>query len=306
MPSSALEPVVPGARQIGHRQRSGHQRLLQAEAQDDMRRIGHLIGIDADEAALDAPPQPRQVVRPIGRGIAAECRRAARARASVRKASERQACISTISDWLSCAAMPAASPTGWRAQARGQAALVQRVAGLVHHGEHRLGEVGLVVACGDAHVGRACRRRTDAPNGPAARGRSPGPDARTGAGTAPPAPRPGTGPRAAAAAGCAPGAPRPAAARGAGTPRSRRTPGRRRPRACRAGSRPSARRTGSRPSAGASAAAASRVSRTTSSRCGRTMAKSDWRRASRHTFSQAELARACASTRSGGIAVARV
>ena len=54
------------------------------------------------------------------------------------------------------------------------------------------------------------------------------------------------------------------------------------------------------------AAAASRASRTTSSRCGRTIAKSDCRRASRHTFSQAELARACASTRSGGIAVARV
>ena len=35
-----------------------------------------------------------------------------------------------------------------------QAALVQRVAGLVHHGEHGLGEVGLVVAGGDPHVGR--------------------------------------------------------------------------------------------------------------------------------------------------------
>ena len=35
-------------------------------------------------------------------------------------------------------------------------------------------------------------------------------------------------------------------------------------------------------------------------------AKSAVRRASRQTFSQLELARACASTRSGGIAVARV
>ena len=31
-----------------------------------------------------------------------------------------QVCISTISDWDSCAAMPAASPTGWRAQATGR------------------------------------------------------------------------------------------------------------------------------------------------------------------------------------------
>ena len=68
------ESLVPGARQIGHRKRAGDQRLLQPEAQDDMRGIGHLVGIDADEAALDAPPQPREILRPIGRRIAAEGR----------------------------------------------------------------------------------------------------------------------------------------------------------------------------------------------------------------------------------------
>ena len=49
------------------------QCLLQPEAQDDVRRIGHLVGIDADEAALHSPPQPRQVAGSIRRRIAAEC-----------------------------------------------------------------------------------------------------------------------------------------------------------------------------------------------------------------------------------------
>ena len=36
---------------------------------------------------------------------------------------------------------------------RRQAAFVQRVPGLVHHGQHRRGEIRLVIARGDAHVG---------------------------------------------------------------------------------------------------------------------------------------------------------
>ena len=141
-----------------------------------------------------------------------------------RKASERPACISTISDWLSCAAMPAASPTGWRCPALGQTALVQRVAGLVHQREHRLGEVGLVIARGDAHIARRTAgermRRTVQP-------RMGEVETQTFGETAAQRFLHRNGKRrrtAAPAAGCAPAAPPPAAAPGAGTSRIRRTP----------------------------------------------------------------------------------
>ena len=50
------------------------QRPLQPEAQDDMRGVGQLVGVDADEAALHAAPEPGEVVRGVGRGVAAEGR----------------------------------------------------------------------------------------------------------------------------------------------------------------------------------------------------------------------------------------
>ena len=79
------------------------------------------------------------------------------------KAGERQACISTSSDWLSCTAMPRASPTGWPAQALGRPGLVERVAGLVQHAHQRRDELVLAVAGGDADVGgRAAAERVRA------------------------------------------------------------------------------------------------------------------------------------------------
>ena len=69
-------PVVPRRRQVGEREIAGDQRALQPIAQDDMRRIGHLVGIDADEAALDPRVEAVEIVRPPTPG---PCRRSTRA-----------------------------------------------------------------------------------------------------------------------------------------------------------------------------------------------------------------------------------
>src|ERR1700733_15780988 len=66
------EPVVPCSRQVSDSQCPRDQCLLKAEPQDDMRGIGHLVGVHAYEATLDTSPQPRQVGRLIRRGIATE------------------------------------------------------------------------------------------------------------------------------------------------------------------------------------------------------------------------------------------
>ena len=47
-----LHAAVPGLGQIAHRQLARQQFLLQLIAQQDVQRIGQLIGIDADQAAL--------------------------------------------------------------------------------------------------------------------------------------------------------------------------------------------------------------------------------------------------------------
>ena len=98
--------VVPGARQIGHRELARDQRPLQAMAQDDVQRVGHLVGVDADEAALDPGVEAQRGSSGAKAGIVAEGARAARRRGSPTNAGERQACISISSDWLSWTAMP--------------------------------------------------------------------------------------------------------------------------------------------------------------------------------------------------------
>ncbi len=54
----SVKPLIPGTRQIRHRQLPGNQRLLQPKAQQHMRRVGHLIGFHPDKTALNMP-QPR-------------------------------------------------------------------------------------------------------------------------------------------------------------------------------------------------------------------------------------------------------
>jgi len=53
-PQQGLHAVIPGMRQIVDRQIVAQHRLLQPVAQHHMRRIGHFIGVDADQYA-EAP-----------------------------------------------------------------------------------------------------------------------------------------------------------------------------------------------------------------------------------------------------------
>ncbi len=56
-----LDPVVPRGRQIVQPQIAANQRLFQPEAQDHVRRIGHFVGVHANEAAMHPPPETRQI-----------------------------------------------------------------------------------------------------------------------------------------------------------------------------------------------------------------------------------------------------
>ena len=64
--------VVPGRRQLGEVQRAVEQLPLQPVAQDDMGRIGHLVGVDPDEVRLNPGPEAVQVVDLPGRPLAVE------------------------------------------------------------------------------------------------------------------------------------------------------------------------------------------------------------------------------------------
>ena len=166
-----------------------------------MRRVGQLVGIDPDEAALDMAPMRRQVRR---------CRRRRHRRRrsacsspprKARKASDRQACISMIRrlDFMRRHARRLADRLA--RPGAGQAALVLRVAGLVQHAHQRLGDVVLGVEGGDADIGRrAAAERVQALVQPGMRVVEPD-AAPTSAGTAPAAPRPGRGRAAGSAAG---------------------------------------------------------------------------------------------------------
>ena len=154
-----------------------------------MRRVGDLVGIDADQPRLDARHQPVQVVRLEGR---LRRRRPARPAAPAGRRSRGgcPSCISKLSDWLSCIAIERASATGWPSQFARQVLLVAAVAGLVHRAHQAAEEVVLAKARGQAHVlGHAAAERVRAHVEPAgleveaeqARSR-----ARTGAAARPP------------------------------------------------------------------------------------------------------------------------
>jgi hypothetical protein len=63
-------PLVPGARQVAHGEVARDQRAFEAVAQDDVQRVGRLVGLDADEAALDAAVDAHEVVRGERRVVA--------------------------------------------------------------------------------------------------------------------------------------------------------------------------------------------------------------------------------------------
>ena len=137
------------------------QRALDLVAQDDVRRVGHLVGIDADEARLHAR-------RSGGAGCAAR-RPAARRRPATSSGASRAtkpgwlpSCISKLRLWLSCSAIERACATGWPSHVARQVLLVAAVTGLVHRAHQAAAGSRRRGSAWSCARPRARRRRTGA------------------------------------------------------------------------------------------------------------------------------------------------
>jgi len=146
-----LDRTVPGARQIGDRQIARHHRALQPKAHDDMRRIGHFVGIDANQRAFDVAPKTAEILHLVRFRIATETgvQRPAQpvevgvVAAGLHFNDQRLALMDAHSGRFS----------NRLAHERGrQAAFIHRVAGFVDHRHDRLTEICRVVTRGDAHI----------------------------------------------------------------------------------------------------------------------------------------------------------
>ena len=129
---------------------------LKLVAQNDVQRVCQLVGIDADVAPADTLCQVEQVVRlPLGRiGGCAEQRALDDGGGEVEERSS-AADLHLHQERLAFVHRHAAGLAHRLSAPRlRQALLIERVAGLVEHGEHGLQEVRLVVSGGDAGVVR--------------------------------------------------------------------------------------------------------------------------------------------------------
>ena len=112
-PRYSLILRVPGFGDVRGRERALDQLLLDLEAQDDVERVGRLVGIDADQAALDEVDMGEDVVeRPSPRGPRRRDARATCGMAHSQNSGLRAICFSTNRLWLSWIAMPRALPSG--------------------------------------------------------------------------------------------------------------------------------------------------------------------------------------------------
>ena len=131
-----------------------------------MRRIGHFIRIDPDEAALDPPPAAREIRRLVRLLRAAE-------RAMQFRPEPRQERVGPsrlhLHDQRLALMRRHAGRVADRLTRPGlrQPALVQRMPRLMHHREHGERVVRLVIPRRDPHIRPASRPRMDAPTGPA-------------------------------------------------------------------------------------------------------------------------------------------
>ncbi len=127
-----------------------------------MRRVGNLIGIDADEAGFHPGVEPLQIVLIPGRTVSAEC--GPHDRRGVAEEALRPAHLHL--DQQRLAFMHAhAQRIADRLAAPGfrQAAFIKRMAGFMQHPHQTGGEIGLVIARGDADiVRRAAAKRVQA------------------------------------------------------------------------------------------------------------------------------------------------
>ena len=155
MPRSSRMPSFQAPGRSASSRSPRQHRPLEPVAQHDVQGIGHLVGVDADEARRHARIEAMDVVGGPGRPVLAEGRAHARcgevdegvAAAGLHLHQQRLALVqrhaARIADRL---AAPVAR----------QAGFVEAMAGLVQHAHQGAREIGLVVARGDAHVvGRA-------------------------------------------------------------------------------------------------------------------------------------------------------
>jgi len=147
-----MQPVIPGARQVGHRQVARNQRLLQLEPQNDMGGIGHFIGIDADETSLDMAGQPPQIGRCIAvsvtaiglQQLATEPAEIGIGPAGLHFDDQRLAFMRRHTGGLT---------NRLAGKILGQSAFIQCMPGFVQHPHHGRGKVVLVISGGNAHIG---------------------------------------------------------------------------------------------------------------------------------------------------------
>jgi hypothetical protein len=154
-PQQAAQPLRPGPGEVGDVQRALDHGALQPEAQDDMGRVGQLVGVHADEAALDPAPEPGQVGGRVGLGVAAVA--GLELAAEKGKEAVRPAGLHLDDEGLRfMRGHPGGLAHGLAGESLGQATLIQGMAGFVQHAEQRLGRIGLAVEGGEADVsGRA-------------------------------------------------------------------------------------------------------------------------------------------------------
>jgi hypothetical protein len=164
-----LQPVGPGIGQIARHEVAGEHRALEPVTQDDVRRIGDLVGIDADRAGHDANlplvqslgipglADAAEDVAQQGRGEAGEGPAAAYLHFEKQRLAFVHRHAARHADRLE-------APLG------GQPALVERVAGLVQRAHQGFREICLIVARRQPHIlGGAAAERVGALVEPAMR-----------------------------------------------------------------------------------------------------------------------------------------
>ena len=165
-----LHLLVPQRRDVLGLDLALDQRALDLVAQDHVRRIGDLVGVDADEARLARASAGDAGCRRSNAGCVAEVLARAAARAGRRRRGCAPSCISNDRLWLSWMAIERACADRLAEPVARQVLLVARVAGLVDRAHQALHEVVLAIARRQAHVlGHAAAERMRALVEPAGR-----------------------------------------------------------------------------------------------------------------------------------------
>ena len=142
--------LAPDIGQVPDRERTGNQRLLDLVAHDDMQRIGHLVGLDADQARLDLMDQGQKCLKAE---IRTEMRIEFRQGENPEGGRARQLHL----DEKALALMQghAARPSRWQMrQGFREVLLIKPVTCLVQGSHQRTQELPVAIARGQPHIAR--------------------------------------------------------------------------------------------------------------------------------------------------------